>query len=92
MPKDTLDMFNEPERGGFGDNESPQRVIGASDLVDLTLRFAAETPLALAVCDPAGNPRKHIWLPKSQIEFVTKGAGLVEVTIPSWLAKDKRLI
>jgi hypothetical protein len=96
MTRDAFDMFQEPERGRFGDNERAERkgprVTGASDLVDLTLNFAAQTPLAIAVCDPAGNPRKHIWLPKSQIEFEMKGKGVVVVTLPKWLAKSKGLI
>ena len=35
---------------------------------------------------------KIVFLPKSQIEFVNKGGGVVEVALPEWLAKDKGLI
>ena len=48
---------------------------------------------AIAVCDPA-KPGKApwVWLPRSQIEYVQVEPGLVEVTLPEWLAKDKGLL
>lgn len=95
--RDTFDMFEEPERGRFGDNESeqrgrsPQRVNGASDLVDLVLQLQLEKPLAIAVTDPAKPGSSWVWLPKSQIEFEKVSAGCVKVTLPEWLARNKGL-
>jgi hypothetical protein len=91
--RDTFDMFNPETRRRFGDeaqvrgNDSVR-----SDLVDLTLNLMAEKPLAIAVTDPAKVCHGFIWLPRSQIEFVAKGKGMVEVTLPSWLAKEKGLL
>jgi hypothetical protein len=100
MPRDTLDMFNDGEhqRGRFGEDEEQhrpgrgQRVTGASDLIDLTLELKQDRPLSIGVVDPAKPGTKLVFLPKSQIEFVAKGGGVVEVAMPSWLAKDKGLI
>lgn len=95
MIRDTFDAFQSPERGRFGDNESSS-IRGndsvRSDLVDLTLILRSDKPLAIAVSDPASSKSAWIWLPKSKIEFVPKGKGRVEVTLPSWLAKEKGLI
>jgi hypothetical protein len=100
MTRDTLDMFNDGERqrGRFGEDEEQHRpgrgprVTGASDLIDLTLELKQDRPLSIGVVDPAKPGAKLVFLPKSQIEFVDKGGGVVEVVMPSWLAKDKGLI
>jgi hypothetical protein len=93
MTRDTFDMFQRPDRGRFGDNESIRGNDSVrSDLVDLTLNFRSETPLAIAVTDPATAKSKWVWLPKSGIEFEAKGKGFVEVTMPASLAKEKGLI
>ena len=97
MPRDTFDMFEPPERGRFGDNEQHRpgrgpKVTGASDLIDLTLTLREERPVSIAVTDPKGPMAKWVWLPKSQIEFEHGASGMVVVTIPTWLAKDKGLI
>jgi hypothetical protein len=101
MPRDTLDMFDDGERprGRFGEDEDDSRtrrggprVTGASDLIDLTLQLKQDRPLSIGVIDPAKAGGKIVFLPKSQIEFVNKGGGVVEVAIPFWLAKDKGLI
>lgn len=93
--KDAFDIFETKDRGRFGDNESTS-IRGndsvRSDLVDLTLNLRDETPLAIAVTDPASAKSKWIWLPKSKIEYEAKGRGKVEVTLPGWLAKEKGLI
>jgi len=92
----TDDMF-EP-RGRFGDNEmrAPRnRVTGASDLVDVTVYLMHDNPdkKAIAVCDPAkAGKAPWIWLPRSQIEYVKQEPGVVIVTLPEWLAKDKGLV
>jgi hypothetical protein len=99
--RDTFDMFAPPERGRFGDNETQvrpgrgPRVTGASDLLDLTLMLKAQTGKAIGVLDPAKpalNNGQPIWLPKSQIEFEPGRGGVVVVTIPEWMARQKGLI
>jgi hypothetical protein len=96
MTRDTFDMFQEPKRGRFGDNEAEQprqvRINGASDLIDVTLQLQHEKPLSIAVTDPATPGSKWIWLPKSQIEFEKLAGGAVKVTLPEWLAKKQGLI
>jgi hypothetical protein len=99
MTRDTFDMFQEPERGRFGENEQQirpgrgPRVTGASDLVDITLTLRDDTkPLAIGVSDPATPGGKWIWLPRSQVEVAVKAANLVSVAMPAWLAKAKGLI
>lgn len=97
MIRDTADMFKTPERGRFGDNGDDRpgtgaKVAGASDLIDVTLRLIKNNPLSIAVVDPARFGAKWIFLPKSQIEFIEKSHGLVEVTLPSWLAREKGLV
>lgn len=83
MTRDTVDMFREPERGRFGDNEaaperSRARVTGASDLVDLTMCLHAESKRgqkeqgAIRVSSD-GDDTKAQWLPKSQVEFYLTG-------------------
>ncbi len=95
MTRDTFDHFQPRDRGLFGDNEqreSESRVT-RSNLCDLTLVFRMERPLAIAVSDPAaGANAPMIWLPKSQCEFEMKSATVVEVSMPSWLAKEKGLV
>jgi hypothetical protein len=91
--RDTFDRFQPRERGLFGDNEQVRGNDSVrSNLVDLTLNFHDERPLAICVSDPAraGAPRQ--WLPKSQIEYIGKARGVVEVTMPEWLAKSKGLL
>jgi hypothetical protein len=98
MTRDTADMFKQPDRGRFGDNERQvrpgkgPRVTGASDLIDLTLTFRCEKPLAIAVSDPAKPRAPWVWVPKSQVEVQKVDATTVVVTLPEWLAKDKQLI
>lgn len=93
MSRDTFDLFKEPDRGRFGDNESIRGNDSVrSDLVDLTLTFRMERPLAIAVTDPAKPGTEWIWLPKSKIEFEKKSATIVVVTMPEWLAKKNGLI
>jgi hypothetical protein len=93
MTRDAFDMFTPPDRGRFGENESIRGNDSVhSDLVDLILHLQAERPLSIAVTDPAKPGSKWEWLPKSKIEFERKSQGLVEVTLPNWLAKEKGLI
>ncbi len=62
----------------------------ASELTDITAKLVHQTGKAILIND--GD--EDIWLPLSMIEFVTTDAskGIVEVTLPLWLAKDKGLI
>jgi len=98
MGRDAFDLFQDPDRGRFGDNEhAPVNDNGGSlkgdaKLLDFTLAYRDERPAALAVADPAKPKNPWIWLPKSQIEFAHAKGGLVEVTIPQWLAREKGLI
>jgi hypothetical protein len=90
-------MFKDADavRGRFGEAQCRPRVTSASDLVTLTLRLMKDDPLSLsiAVVDPT-KVGKVPWefLPKSQIEYVEIGTGIVEVTMPEWLAKSKGLV
>ena len=62
---------------------------GKSDLIDITGELAgAETEKALLFNDGA----RSVWLPRSQIEISEADNGLVEVTMPEWLALEKGLI
>jgi len=62
-----------------------------SDLIDVTLQLHHETERAILVSD-TGEPDEAVWLAKSQIEFETKPRGIVEVTMPEWLAIERRLL
>jgi hypothetical protein len=97
MIRDTADMFKDPDRGRFGENEERQarpgrgpRVTGASDLKDFTATLRFETRDAIQITH-SSEPNRKIWLPKSQIEFVRKSGATIEVTLPEWLAIDKGL-
>ncbi len=91
MSRDAFDMFQRPERGRFGENESVRGNDSVrSDLVDLALIFRDERPLAIAVSDFGHKEWK--WLPKSKIEFEKTSPTTVNVTLPEWLARDKGLI
>lgn len=103
--KDAFDQFQPRERGRFGDNEQ-QRVAGASNLVDVEMRHFIDMDRAKAIFASKDGDREHgVWLPRSQIEIHPKGERVrigtrhgiviyqpVEVTLPEWLAKAKRLI
>lgn len=67
-----------------------------SDLVDLTLSIHAETDAAILASDD-GVEKTATWLPKSQVEierFGPERPGEYEavVTLPVWLATERRLI
>src|ERR1700689_494729 len=96
----TDDMFAPRERGRFGDNESPDnrgqaaRVTGASDIIDLTVYLMMDKPdkKAIAIRDPAkGGTAPWVWVPRSMVEYVNAEPGLILLTLPQWLAKDKGL-
>jgi hypothetical protein len=83
---------------------SGPRVTGASDLKDLELHQHAKTAKAVLVSD-GKHGSKPQWLPLSEVEIVDTGrsgkiwnddrrswAPIVIVTLPEWLAREKRLI
>lgn len=82
MTRDTFDMFQDKERGRFGDNEastpSRQRVTGASDLIDLTMFLHAESKRGqkdegTIRISQTGDDTRAQWIPKSQVEFTLTG-------------------
>jgi len=75
MTRDTLDMFQQPDRGRFGDNETQPRpgngpkVTGSSRLVDLDMvRHNDVIMPASILCSLEGSRTKAVVLPKSQIK------------------------
>jgi hypothetical protein len=63
-----------------------------SDLIDVALAVHGETDRAILVSE-SGFREDAVWLPKSQIE-IERGdrQDFVTITMPEWLALDKRLI
>lgn len=65
-------------------------------LFDASLQYCGETEAALKVSEG----EDMFWLPKSQIEYekesdgtaVVDKNGCVEVTLPMWLAQEKKLV
>ncbi len=67
-----------------------------NELVDLTLFIHHTTGAAILVSDD-GTEKRAVWLPKSQVEvemLKSTGSELGEaiVTMPLWLATEKRLV
>jgi hypothetical protein len=63
-----------------------------NELTDIMVQLHHETDRAILVSD-AGDSEKAVWLPLSQIEFEKTGKpGIVLVTLPTWLAKERGLI
>jgi len=60
-------------------------------ITDITVQMHQETPKAILVSDD-GNSDNGVWLAKSLIEFVEKPGGIVEVTLPEWLATERGLV
>lgn len=58
--------------------------------VELLVTIIRETPDAILVNDGTVDA----WIPKSQLleEPEEQDGGMVEITIPGWLAEDKELI
>lgn len=61
------------------------------ELFDVVVQKLRETDKAVCVTD---DGKREVWLPLSQIEIERKPGttDLYEVTLPTWLAKDKGLI
>lgn len=62
----------------------------STKLYDASFALLAETDKAIKVSDDGGKT-EH-WLPKSQIEYDERPGGIVEVTMPYWLAKEKGIV
>lgn len=61
-------------------------------LTDITVQLHQETQRAILVSDD-GDLEKTVWLPKSQVEFAEKpGSDVIEVTLPEWLAIERKLV
>lgn len=61
-----------------------------SDLIDVAVQLHHETEKAWLVSDD-GDKKNAVWIPKSQAEIEPKGKAHI-LTMPEWLAADKRLI
>ncbi len=62
-----------------------------SDLIDVTMQLHHETAKAVLVSDD-GDRDHAVWIPKSHCEIEDKGQGVVIVTLPEWIAREKGLI
>lgn len=67
---------------GFRDEDSAQK----ADIVDVAIQVHAETAKAWLVSDD-GDKKRAVWVPKSQAELAD---GVL--TLPEWLAKEKKFI
>ena len=63
----------------------------SKQLVDLTMQLHAETEKAIRVSDD-GEDENALWLAKSLVEIERKPKSIVIVTMPEWLAIEKRLV
>ena len=96
--RDTYEGFEPMERGLFGENELRDKPGDSQEternvrLKDIKLVLKDDRPVSIAVVRPDKPYEKWIFLPKSQIEFAHTSGGLIEVTLPEWLARDKGLI
>lgn len=61
------------------------------EVIDITVVWHAETDKAILVSDD-GEKDGAQWLPKSQIEYEMITPSTAYVTLPVWLAREKRLI
>lgn len=62
-----------------------------SDVIDIDVQVLHETAQAVLVTD--GVPDDAVWFPKSQVELSETGiGGIMTLTCPEWLARDKGLI
>ena len=66
---------------------------GNSDLIDLTLQVHAKTERAVFLSE-TGVAKDAKWVPLSQIEMEPHGASktVVVVTMPKWLAVDRKFV
>lgn len=57
------------------------------EIDDFKFTFIRETDKAILVSEGS----EEFWLPKSQIEYDLMPDGTVEVTMPIWLAREKKV-
>lgn len=62
-----------------------------SDIIDIKMQKHAETEKAILASDD-GNKDHAVWLPKSQIEIEEEKDGYILVSLPEWLATEKKLV
>lgn len=63
-----------------------------AELVDLKLYRFAETDRAVLVSDNE-DEELAVWIPKSQVEInTTDRRSVIQVTMPEWLAIQKRFV
>lgn len=62
-----------------------------SDIIDIKMQKHAETSKAILASDD-GDKEKAVWLPKSQIEIEEDKDGYIIVSLPEWLAMEKKLV
>lgn len=62
--------------------------MGRKTLHDVALTFHAETEKAILVSDT----KDKFWLAKSLIEYEILKDGTVNVTLPEWLASEKKIV
>lgn len=107
MGRDAFDLFEQPDRGRFGDNESSIRgnVSVRSDLIDLPLALHHATDKAVLISID-GDEHKAVWIPKSRCEVEERnsfirgrrkngspvGCKSVTLTLSERLAKEKGLV
>lgn len=60
-------------------------------MTEVTVKFVRESVAAILVND-SDDPAKAVWLPKSQIEVSEKADGILEITMPEWLAIKTGLV
>jgi hypothetical protein len=58
------------------------------EIDDFSFEFCRETDKAICVTE---DGKEEFWLPKSQIEYEILEGGGVNVTMPIWLAREKKL-
>jgi hypothetical protein len=63
----------------------------ASELVDIELQLHHETDKAILVSDD-GDRERAVWLAKALVEIEPKKRGIVVVTMPDWMARDKGFV
>lgn len=70
---------------------------GKSNIIDVSVELrrddARQQAIAVFNGDTDDNDREvWQWLPRSLIEYDETSEGVIEVSLPEWLAKDKGLI
>lgn len=61
------------------------------ELVDLLLKLHHKTERAILVSE-TGEEKKAVWIPLSHCEVELRRNGMVNVTMPEWMAIEKGLV